>query len=79
MWLHELRPKRHVFKRDNLDNHSRLNSQHNGEALYYHVLSTRIFTLIVTSAPKIMRKVATLSIISEDPLAKLLDKIGYDV
>ena len=63
----------------NLDNHSRLNSQHNWGALYYHVLSTRIFTLIVTSAPKIMRKVATFSNSSEDPLAKLLHKIGYDV
>jgi len=50
-----------------------------GGALFHHVLSTRIFTLIVTSAPKIMRKVATFSNISEDPLAKLLHKIGYDV
>ena len=47
-------------------NHSKLNSQHNRGNLYDHFMSKRIFTLIMYKmfrrSPKIMRKVATVSI-----------------
>ena len=44
--------KRHVFKKDGTMfskyvNHSRLNSQHDQGNLYDHLMSTRIFTLIM--------------------------------
>jgi hypothetical protein len=43
---------RHLFKRDwstcsKYDIHSRFNNQHNGEDLYDHLMSTRIFTLMM--------------------------------
>ena len=48
------------------DNHIRFDSQHNWGNLYDHLMSMRVFILIMIKifiwAPKIMRKVATTSI-----------------
>ena len=55
--------KRHCTMCSRNDNHSRLNRQHNWRDVYGHLMSTRIFTLIIKKifkwAPKVMRKVAT--------------------
>ena len=78
VWLQEHISQTHVLERDwtaclKYDNHSRLDSQHNWgkggggeETVYDHLMSTRIFALImnkiILSAPKIVRKLSTASI-----------------
>jgi hypothetical protein len=74
MWLVGLRewtPKRHLFKEIGLHAQNMmvilgLENQHHGGGLYDHLLSMRIFTLILSKisiqAPKIMRIVAIVFI-----------------
>ena len=68
LWTSSLAPKRHVLKkiwttRSCYANHSWLNSEHDCGDLHDHLMSTRIFTLIMIEifiwAPKNMRQVAT--------------------